>query len=56
MNRMGNKLPEAELQELMLNADVDGDGLINYEEFVAATVNLNKLEKEEHFVQVRPAA
>lgn len=55
MNKMGNKLPEAELQTLMLNADVDGDGLINYEEFVAATVNLNKLEKEEHFVQVLPA-
>ena len=56
MNKMGNKLPEAELQQLMLNADVDGDGSINYEEFVAATVNLNKLEKEEHFVQVCHAA
>lgn len=53
MSKMGNKLPEAELQQLMLNADVDGDGSINYEEFVAATVNLNKLEKEEHFVQVQ---
>ena len=52
MNKMGNKLPEAELQQLMLNADVDGNGTIDYEEFVAATVNLNKLEREEHFVQV----
>lgn len=56
MNKMGNKLPEAELQQLMLNADVDGNGTIDYEEFVAATVNLNKLEREEHFVQVMPVA
>lgn len=52
MNRMGSRLPEEELQQLMLNADVDGNGHIDYEEFVAATVALNKLENEEHFVQV----
>lgn len=28
-------------------ADVDGDGLIDYNEFVAATMHLSKLEKEE---------
>lgn len=26
-------------------ADLDGDGTINYEEFIVATVNLAKLEK-----------
>lgn len=54
MNRMGNKLPEDELQQLMQNVDVDRNGHIDYEEFVAATVALNKLEKEEHFVLVSP--
>jgi hypothetical protein len=28
-------------------ADVDGDGLIDYNEFVASTMHLSKLEKEE---------
>jgi hypothetical protein len=28
-------------------ADVSGDGLIDYNEFVAATMHLSKLEKEE---------
>jgi hypothetical protein len=31
----------------MTIADVDGDGLIDYNEFVAATMHLSKLEKEE---------
>lgn len=38
---------QAELQSLMAIADVDGDGLIDYNEFVAATMHLSKLEKEE---------
>ena len=56
MNKMGNKLREDELHELIATADVDGNGTIDYEEFVAATVNLNKLEKEEHCMQVCAAA
>lgn len=31
----------------MTVADVDGDGLIDYNEFVASTMHLSKLEKEE---------
>ena len=30
----------------MAAADLDGDGTLNCEEFIAATANLNKLEKE----------
>ena len=36
---------ETELIEAMQAADLDGDGTINYEEFIVATVNLAKLEK-----------
>lgn len=43
----GHKISEVELQHLMAIADVDGDGLIDYNEFVAATMHLSKLEKEE---------
>ncbi|KAE8660125.1 Calcium-dependent protein kinase 26 [Hibiscus syriacus] len=31
-------------------ADIDNSGTINYGEFIAATVQLNKLEREEHLV------
>lgn len=30
----------------MRAADLDGDGTLNYEEFICATANLAKLEKE----------
>lgn len=33
--------------QMMKNADVDGDGQIDYNEFVAATMNISKLEKDE---------
>lgn len=42
------KIPEAELEAIMANADVNGDGKVDYEEFVAATMHLGKLEREEH--------
>jgi calcium-dependent protein kinase len=29
-------------------ADADGNGLIDYDEFVTATVHMNKLDREEH--------
>jgi len=38
--------------QLMSVADVDGDGLIDYNEFVASTMHISKLEKEE-LMQVR---
>lgn len=51
VNKMGNKIQDEDLQMLMAAADVDSSGSIDYEEFVAATVNLSKLEKEENFMQ-----
>lgn len=44
---------QTELQQLMAIADVDGDGLIDYNEFVAATMHLSKLNKEELLQRVR---
>jgi Ca2+-binding EF-hand superfamily protein len=29
-------------------ADVDGNGTIDYSEFIAATMHLNKIDKEDH--------
>lgn len=43
-----SKIPEAELEVIMANADVNGDGKVDYQEFVAATMHLGKLEREEH--------
>ncbi len=36
----------------MQEADVNGDGTIDYEEFLAATINRSKLEREELLKQV----
>lgn len=47
MTQWGHKISEAELQNLINVADVDGDGLIDYNEFVAGTMHTSKLEKEE---------
>ena len=33
-----------------MQADIDNSGTIDYGEFIAATVHLNKLEREEHLV------
>lgn len=34
----------------LFQADVDNSGTIDYGEFIAATVHLNKLEREEHLI------
>lgn len=35
---------------ICLQADVDNSGTIDYGEFIAATIHLNKLEREEHIL------
>lgn len=44
----GQNVPEADLQILMEAADVDGDGTLNYGEFVAVSVHLKKMANDEH--------
>ncbi|PSS10364.1 Calcium-dependent protein kinase [Actinidia chinensis var. chinensis] len=46
--RLGSRLSEAEVEQLMEAADVDGNGTIDYIEFVTATMHQHKLERDEH--------
>ncbi|KAF2535826.1 hypothetical protein F2Q68_00018910 [Brassica cretica] len=50
VKRVGADLMESEIQELLRSADVDENGSIDYGEFLAATIHLNKLEREENLV------
>ncbi|XP_078447776.1 calcium-dependent protein kinase 2-like [Wolffia australiana] len=46
--RLGSRLSEPEVKQLMDAADVDGSGAIDYIEFITATMHRHRLEKEEH--------
>ncbi|KAJ6367480.1 hypothetical protein OIU78_000106 [Salix suchowensis] len=46
--QLGSKLSEAEVKNLMEAADVDGNGSIDYIEFISATMHRYKLERDEH--------
>ncbi|WOL10399.1 calcium-dependent protein kinase 2-like [Canna indica] len=46
--RLGSKLSEAEVKQLMEAADVDGNGSIDYIEFITATMHRHRLERDEH--------
>ncbi|KAL1823014.1 hypothetical protein ACET3Z_009792 [Daucus carota] len=50
LRRVGSELMESEIKDLMDAADIDNSGTIDYGEFIAATVHLNKLEREENLV------
>ncbi|EOX92804.1 hypothetical protein QUC31_003828 [Theobroma cacao] len=50
LKRVGSELMESEIKDLMDAADIDNSGTIDYGEFLAATVHLNKLEREENLV------
>lgn len=46
--RLGSKLSEVEVKQLMDAADVDGNGTIDYIEFITATMHRHRLERDEH--------
>ncbi|KAK4798484.1 hypothetical protein SAY86_030810 [Trapa natans] len=46
--RLGSRLSETEVRQLMEAADVDGNGAIDYIEFISATMHRHKLERDEH--------
>ncbi|KAL2632943.1 hypothetical protein R1flu_004422 [Riccia fluitans] len=48
LQKQGSNLAESEVRQLMAAADVDGNGTIDYLEFITATMHLNKIEKEDH--------
>ncbi|XP_071908550.1 calcium-dependent protein kinase 26-like [Coffea arabica] len=48
LKRFGADLNESEIYDLMRAADIDNNGAIDYGEFIAATLHLNKIEKEDH--------
>ena len=39
MTTLGDKITEEEIDEMLRDADIDGDGYINYEEFVRMIMN-----------------
>ncbi|XP_061998907.1 calcium-dependent protein kinase 10-like [Rosa rugosa] len=47
LQKVGLQLAEAEVKMLM-EADVDGNGFLDYAEFAAVTIHLQKLENDEH--------
>ncbi|EPS65220.1 hypothetical protein M569_09555, partial [Genlisea aurea] len=46
--KLGTKLSEKEVREFMEAADVDGNGSIDYMEFVTATMHANRMERGDH--------
>ncbi|KAE8702537.1 Calcium-dependent protein kinase 1 [Hibiscus syriacus] len=50
LKRFGANLAESEFRALMQAADINNSGTIDYEEFVAATLHLNKIEREDNLL------
>ncbi|KAM6543647.1 hypothetical protein CsatB_008094 [Cannabis sativa] len=48
LSRLGSKLSEAEIQQLMEAADVDRNGTVEYDEFITATMHRHRLERDEN--------
>ncbi|KAK6147375.1 hypothetical protein DH2020_018287 [Rehmannia glutinosa] len=51
LKRFGANLNESEIHYLMKAADVDNSGTIDYGEFIAATLHMNKIEKDDHLLK-----
>ncbi|KAJ0961522.1 hypothetical protein J5N97_001695 [Dioscorea zingiberensis] len=48
LHKQGTKLTENEVKQLMEAADADGNGTIDYEEFITATMHMNRMDREDH--------
>ncbi|KAL5210379.1 hypothetical protein ABZP36_006002 [Zizania latifolia] len=48
LTKVGSKLAEPEMELLMEAADVDGNGYLDYGEFVAVTIHLQRLSNDAH--------
>lgn len=48
LHKMGHQIPDADVQILMEAADVDGDGTLDYGEFVAVSIHIRKIGNDEH--------
>ncbi|KAI7735282.1 hypothetical protein M8C21_011928 [Ambrosia artemisiifolia] len=47
LKRFGADLDESDTYDLMQSADIDNSGTIDYDEFVAATLHFNKVDRED---------
>ncbi|GMI63313.1 calcium-dependent protein kinase 20 [Hibiscus trionum] len=48
LEKVGSNLKDSEINGLMQAADIDNSGTIDYSEFIAAMLHLNKIQKEDH--------
>ncbi|XP_042490913.1 calcium-dependent protein kinase 20-like isoform X3 [Macadamia integrifolia] len=48
LERVGANLKESEIYDLMQAADIDNNGTLDYGEFLAAMLHLNKVDREDH--------
>ncbi|XP_010430219.2 PREDICTED: calcium-dependent protein kinase 19 [Camelina sativa] len=48
LEKLGSRLTETEVKQLLEDADVDGNGTIDYIEFISATMNRFRVEREEN--------
>ncbi|AEE82414.1 calcium-dependent protein kinase 27 [Arabidopsis thaliana] len=48
LTRLGSNLSKTEVEQLMEAADMDGNGTIDIDEFISATMHRYKLDRDEH--------
>ncbi|XP_010547697.1 PREDICTED: calcium-dependent protein kinase 3-like isoform X2 [Tarenaya hassleriana] len=48
-SKLSSTMKEAEIKDLMEAADLDGDGMVDYSEFISGTIDINGIKLEDHF-------
>ncbi|KAK7392872.1 hypothetical protein VNO78_21322 [Psophocarpus tetragonolobus] len=48
LQKLGHQIPDGDVQILMEAGDTDNDGYLDYEEFVAISIHLRKIDHDEH--------